>query len=694
MLARSSAWKPGALMPRSAGLAFARLLAAFAGVLVLAPSGPALAANASPSTARAATNVLRATLPNGLRVIIVRNRLAPVAATAINYLVGSDESPRGFPGTAHAQEHMMFSGGPGLTADQLASIGGVMGGNFNANTRESVTQYLYTVPAEDVDVALLIEALRMRGVEDSAKQWDQERGAIEQEVAADISNPGYLLYEKLRGLAFGGTPYEHDALGTRPSFDRTSAAMLKRFHDTWYAPNNAIAVIVGDVDPERTLAQVRELFGTIPRKALPERPKVVLEPLHSTSLTVDTDRPTGTQLIAFRVPGLDSPDFPALEVLSDVLSSQRYELYGLVPQGKALSAFFALDPLPHAGLAYAGVAFPAGADPKALAADVRAVLEKAAREGVPPELVAAAKLQERREAEFEKNSIAGLASVWSDAVALYGLNSPEEDLERIERVTVADVNRIARRYLDFDHAITAVMLPQGSGPPTRSASAGFGGQESISLGEAKPTKLPAWAERAVSRLRVPAQTTHPIVSRLPNGLTLIVQPEDVSDTVSVFGHIRNRPETETPVGQEGVAPLTDELLSYGTEHLDRLAYQSALDAIGASAHGGTDFLAQALTEHFDRTVELLADNELHPALPVAAMRIIQRQLAAVVTARNRSPGFLTQRSLSAALFPATDPSLRESTAESVQSLTPQAVRAYYHEAFRPDLTTIVVIGKV
>src|SRR5579864_5766790 len=96
--------------------------------------------------------VLRATLRNGLRVIIVRNTLAPVAATAVNYLVGSDETPAGFPGTAHAQEHMMFRGSPGLSADQLANIGSAMGGAFNANTREALTQYLYTVPAEDLDV--------------------------------------------------------------------------------------------------------------------------------------------------------------------------------------------------------------------------------------------------------------------------------------------------------------------------------------------------------------------------------------------------------------------------------------------------------------------------------------------------------------------------------------------------------------
>ena len=654
---------------------------------------PAHAAQAQADAHSSGGEVLRATLGNGLRVIIVHNDLAPVASTAVNYLVGSDEAPDGFPGTAHAQEHMMFRGSPGLTADQLADIGSIMGGNFNADTREALTQYLYTVPAQDLDVALRIEALRMRGVDDSAKEWAKERGAIEQEVAQDVSNPGYVLYEKLRALAFAGTPYAHDALGTRPSFEKTTARMLKEFYERWYAPNNAILVIVGDVDPKATLATVRRLFGDIPRKQMQPRPKVVLEPLKSTSLSVDTDRPTGTQMIALRVPGLESPDFPALEVLADVLSSRRFALYGLVPQGKALDADFSLDPLPEAGLAYATVSFAAGADPKLLAAEVKAILANVVRNGVPPELVAAAKLQERRETEFQKNSIAGLASVWSDAVALYHLRSPQEDLERIDRLTVADVNRVARKYLDLDHAVSAVMMPQGSGPPIVS-SGGFGGQEAIALGEAKPTPLPAWAEAAVTRLTVPPLTAHPVVKRLPNGITLIVQPEDVSDTVSVFGRIRSRAELETPHGEEGVDALLAQLFSYGTQHLDRLAYQRALDAIGAEARGGVEFGVQALTSDFDRAVALLADDELNPALPESAMRIVQSQLARVVAARDHSPGFLLRRSLNGALFPPTDPSLREATPESVRSLTPEDLRTYYRRVFRPDMTTIVVIGKV
>jgi zinc protease len=469
--------------------------------------------------------------------------------------------------------------------------------------------------------------------------------------------------------------------------------MLKKFHDTWYAPNNAILVVVGDVDPKATLLEVKQLFGTIKPKKLPPRPQIRLQPPQPASFTVDTDRPNGTLMIAMRVPGLDSPDFPALEVLSDVLSNHRFDLYGLVPQGKALDTEFLLDPLPQAGIAYASVAFLAGEDPKTIESQVRSILTKVAREGVPADLVDAAKVQERSAAQFQKNSISELASIWSDAVALYGLNSPDEDLQRIEKVTVDDVNRMARKYLDLDHAVTAVMLPRGSGKPV-TASAGFGGRESISLGEARPTKLPEWAERALRRVTVPPSTLHPVVSTLPNGLTLIVQSEDVSDTISVYGHIRNRPETEEPPGREGISQVLEALLPYGSEKLDRVAFERALDAIGARERAGADFSVQALAEDFEQGVALLADNQLHPALPQPAMTIIQGQLAQSVEARSHSPGFLTQRSLRQAIFPKDDPSLRIPTAQTVRSLTLDQVKEYYHYAFRPDLTTIVVIGKV
>ena len=606
------------------------LAALLAGSAALCQTNATAAAAAAP-----AGDVVRAELPNGLRVIIVRNTLAPVVSTSVNYLVGADETPPGFPGMAHAQEHMMFRGAPGLSADQLANIGSIMGGDFNADTRQTVTQYLYTVPAEDLDVALHIEALRMRDVDDGAKDWEKERGAIEQEVAQDLSSPTYVLFTELRAALFEGTRYAHDALGTRPSFDRTTAAMLKEFYNRWYAPNNAILVIVGDIDPAAALGKVTRLFGSIPRKTLPARPGIELHPVRAKSLQLESDLPYGMQVTAVRMPGLDSPDYPACEVLADVLSSQRGALYELVPQGKALFAGFDFEPLAKAGMGYATAAFPTGGDAGKLAQEVRAILARIARDGVPPDLVAAAKLQERRAAESEKNSIGGLASAWSEAVAVNGLDSPDEDLARIEQVTVEDVNRVARKYLDLDHAVLATLTPQGAGKPV--AGRGFGGQESIALGEATPTPLPDWAQQALGRLTVPDSTVHPVVSQLSNGMTLIVQPEDVNNSVSVSGHIRNRPELEVPKGQEGLSMVLDGLFSYGSEHLDRIAFQSALDAIGAEEQAGTDFGVSVLKENFDRAVELLADNELHPALPEAAFRMVRKQVAQSVAGRAEQP---------------------------------------------------------
>ncbi len=314
----------------------------------------------APAWAAGGQDVLRATLANGLRTVIVKNTLAPVVTTEMNYLVGSNEAPEGFPGTAHALEHMMFRGSPGLSAEQLANITALMGGQFNADTQQTVTQYFFTVPRDDLDTALHVEAERMKGILATQELWEKERGAIEQEVAQDLSNPEYLLSMQLLAELFKGTPYAHDALGTRPSFQQTSAAMLRQFYDTWYAPNNAILVIAGDVDPERTLAKVKELFESIPARPVPARAEINLQPLKPVALSLDTDRPYGLSVVAYRLPGYDSPDYAAGVILADVLNSRRGDLYALVPEGKALFTGFESDALPKAGYGFAAAGFPQG----------------------------------------------------------------------------------------------------------------------------------------------------------------------------------------------------------------------------------------------------------------------------------------------------------------------------------------------
>ena len=638
-----------------------------------------------------AGRVVRSTLPNGMQVIVVKNPLAPVVTMEMNYRVGSNETPKGFPGTAHALEHMMFRGSPGLSKDQLAAIAAGMGGSFDADTQQAVTQYFFTVPAEDMDVVLHIEARRMRGVTGGEKGWKQERGAIEQEVAQDLSNPEYVLFSKLLKAMFRGTPYAHDALGTRPSFDKTSWHMLKRFHDTWYAPNNAVLVIVGNVDPKHTVSLVRKRFAGIHAKDLPDRPAIRLQPVKAQTLRMTTDRPYGYAVLSFRMPGWDSPDYAAAQVLADVLDSRRAQLYGLVPAGKALFTDFSMQTLSQAGLGYAVAGFPKGGDADALLKSLRGVLEQM-RKGVPVDLVAAAKRHEIADLEFSKNSTGGLAGLWSQAVAVEGRHSPADGIDAIRAVTPQDVARVARKYLDQSHAMAAILTPRASGKPV--ASKGFGGKESFGLSPSHEVKLPEWAKQAVNRLEIPASAIDPKVYTLPNGLKLIVQPEHISKTVGIYGHIRNRASMEVPDGKEGVDEVLDRLFSYGTNDLDRLALQKALDDISADESAGSDFGVEVPTAHVRRGVELLADNELHPALPRRAFRIIRRQVAAEVAGRLHSPDFLARQGLLSGVYPKGDPTLRHATPKTVSALTRKDVEAYYRKAYRPDLTTIVVIGDI
>ena len=657
------------------------------------PAAPPAANGAHPATAIAAAERLEETLANGMRVIILRNTLAPVVTVEMNFLVGGNETPPGFPGMAHAQEHMAFRGCAGMSADQTAAIYAELGGENNADTQQNITQYFATVPAADLEVALKAQAACLTGIEDSNSEWAQERGAIEQEVARDLSNPTYKFIDRLNQDMFSGTPYAHDPLGTKASFDATTGEMLKSFYRTWYAPGRAILVIVGDIDPAATLEKVRQLFGAIPNHPTPAPPVIELGPVKSESFTLDSNLPYALVFIAYRFPGTSSADYAAAQVLADVLSSQRADLYGMVPAGHALAAEFGLaEQYEKASVGYAVAALPAAGDAKAALAEMRKILETYAQQGVPEDLVTAAKRREVADAEFERNSIPGLANVWSNAIAAEGRASPDEDVAAIQRVTVNDVNRVARRYLTAAGSITATLKPVPSGQPV--ASKGFGGAEQVTAPPTAPVQLPPWAGADLARLDVPSEPMELADSTLPNGLRLIVRTDRTSPTISVSGAVKHDFGLQTPPGKDGVAEVLGSLFSFGTRTLDRLAFSKALDDIAANETAGYSFSVTVLKGDFSRGVELLADNELRPALPAAAFTIVKQQTAQFVAGNLQSPEYRTHRALDAALLPPADPVLREATPQTIANITLADVKAFHGATVRPDLTTLVVIGDV
>ena len=674
-------------------LSFHRFFVAVSALLAMAASSASAPAQSPAPVASAAPDVTRATLSNGLRVVLVRDPLAPVVTVYDNYLVGADETPAGFPGMAHAQEHMAFRGCADVTADQTSALFAQLGGDGDADTQQGITQYYETVPASDLDIALHADASCMRDIVDSDKEWKAERGAIEQEVASDNSNPEYKALDRLTKDLFAGTPYAHDPLGTRESFDKTTGASLKRFFKTWYAPNNAILVIAGDLDPERTLAEIKRLYGSIPSHAIPVRPAVNLQPVKSESFELPSDLPYVLTFTGYRVPGSSDPDFAATNILFDVLASQRASIYALAPEGKALAAgagFAASHPAASFGYVY-GV-LPAGSDTAGLVTTLKSLVADYAKNGVPAELVDASKRQEVAQAQYHRNSISDLARAWSQALADEGRTSPDDDVAAIAAVTKADVDRVAAKYLDPSNGVTVVLTPKPSGKAV--SAKGFGGGEVTTSQPTKPVVLPSWAAAKLAAVTVAPSTLAPSDTLLPNGIRLIVQPESASDTVTVAGSIKHDDDVQSPPGKEGVEQVLEGLFGYGTTTLDRVAYQKALDDIAAQESAGPSFSLHVLKANFDRGVQLLADNELHPAMPAAAFAIVQKQIAQTIAGEEQSPAYIQQRTLARALYPASDPELREATPATVSALTLPDVQTDMSAVYRPDMTTIVVIGNI
>lgn len=672
-----------------------RLKAALLGTsILLAPCAPQAFADAPSPTATHKTameSAVRATLENGLKVVIVPDRLAPVVQTQIIYLAGSASAPEGFPGTAHALEHMMFNGAKQLSRDQLSMVSARIGDNNNAFTTEDTTQFYFQAPASNLDLLLHLEADRMRGALLAEADWNHERGAIEQEVSRDLSMPFERYLIRQNQTLFGGTPYEHDALGTRPSFEKTDATVLRKFYDSWYQPNNAILLIVGDVDPQTALAKVKAHFDAIPAGKLPERPVVRPRPAKAETIAIDSDFGAGILTVAFRMPGAHDPDYATAQILADALGSQRGALFGLVPQGKALETEFSYAARAQAGVGNAVAAYPKGQNPEPLLKEVRDILANIRAHGVPPELVEAARRKEIADLEFDANSITDLTQSWAGALALNGVSSPADLVQAFRDVTPARVNALAARLLDPAHSITGILTPTDKVNPD--AAAGKESEHFIAPPK-QNTPLPDWAQKELAELNLPPRQGEPASFTLDNGLRVIVLPEHVSHTIRLYGSIRHNSDLQEPRGKEGVSGLTEQLFLFGSKTRDRLALAAALDELASDASGGASFSLSSLTENFDRTLALLADNELHPAFPAQAFSILKQQAVASREGVLNSPAYRFQRAVGKALNPKDDPTLRETTPQTLSHITLDDVRAYYDATYRPDLATIVLVGDI
>ncbi|MBV9102235.1 MAG: insulinase family protein, partial [Candidatus Eremiobacteraeota bacterium] len=650
------------------------------------------------SVGRAATSsedAVKATLANGLRVVIVPTALAPVVSTDLAYLVGSRDDPVEFPGMAHAQEHMMFRGTKNLSTAQLGTIATALGGRFNAETSDTLTQFEFTVPAPDLDAILRIESDRMHDVLDAQSEWEKERGAIEQEVLRDDSTPGNDFFRDARAFAFAGTPYAREGVGTVSAFHRLTGPEIKRFYERWYAPNNAVLVIAGNVDPAAVLSKVRSYFEAIPRRRTPPHPLAKPRQLEQKVVERATTLTYPLAAVALRFPGVKDSDFLASFLLQQVLESPRSALQSLVTSGAALDAeWISMPYVPEGQLGIATAALPPGQNPLEMTRRLEGILRDYAVHGVPPELFETTKRLSIVGQELSRNSISALANDWATTIALDEEPSIAHEQALLGGVTLADVNRAARRYLVSNRAMLGALTPSASAYQNAPPAPPQTGPEKPLDVQSAATTLPSWGNALLQHVPVPAAVASPERMHLSNGMTLIVRPATITNTVIISGSVRTNAALQEPLGKEGVASVLGAMFAYGTQQRDREAFLRAQDEIDTQLGGGSQFGAQTTSASFDRAVALLAEAELHPRFTADTFDAARRHALDELRTSRNSTGMIAQLQLQRKLLPEGDPALREPTPETMLALTLDDVRAYYMKTFRPDLTTVIVVGNV
>jgi zinc protease len=647
----------------------------------------ALAQNAPQQSGRA----VQATLANGMHVVLLPNKLAPVATTVLTYGAGSDDDT--MPGVAHATEHMMFRGTGDVSPAQFAEMAARAGAEYNAQTTNIATTYYFKIPSAYVGLALRLEADRMTGAADRESDWQTERSAIEQEVRAHQSVPGAALQAKVRHAFFGDVPYAQDGVGTIASFDKMHASDIAAFYKAWYHPNNATLVIAGDIDPAAVLAEIHRDFDPIPPAPLPQHKSYTITPLAATTLS-DTvaEMPVPVATMVYRFPDLRSPDYAAGAVLSEVLSSGRGTLADLAAQGKVLGTFALSSAYRDIGvIIVAGAGLPS-ASPAAVRGDIASALDTYRRSGVPADLVEVAKQRLLSQQDYRQASISGLAFSWANALQLNG-QPPDAQYANVQQVTVADVNRVLHTYMDVKDELDVLMQPKPGASVARSDSGSA--QENVQYTPDKEEPLPAWAASYFNApLRIPQTDRSVRTFHLRNGVTLTVRHEALSPTVVLRGYIENSPDLFEPRGKDGVSQIAEALMPWGTTTYGRTEYQAQADAIAANIELGTTFGATVQAKNFDRAVQLLADGMLHPAFSPQAFSVVQNNTARSLAAMQNQPGTIAEIAETNALYPPGDPRRRRATAATVANVTLPDVKHWYRFAYRPDLTTIAVVGDV
>jgi zinc protease len=409
------------------------------------------------------------TLPNGLQVVFLEDHSTPIVHLQLWYHVGSKNERPGRTGFAHFFEHMMFKGSKNVEAEGHPSYISSVGGQSNAFTNEDATVFWETVPSQYLPLILWLEADRMASLKIDERAFKNEREVVKEERRMRIENQPYgRLQEIIAEQTFAVHPYKHPVIGSMKDLDSASVDDVREFFQTYYVPNNATAVLVGDFDSKEALALVTQYMGRVPASDKPVPRDIPKEPPQTKEkrVTLHDEWPLPAVIVAHHITFDGNPDSYPLHIASKILSDgQSSRIYRklVYEKGIALAAFGGGNIIEDPNLFFAVAIVQPGHTTEEATAALIAELDKLRDAPVSAAELQQAKNQFARDYILGRESNQSKAEQLGHAVVIHNdIKTADAEFEIFQDLTVADVQRVAKTYFTPENRTVITILPKGA----------------------------------------------------------------------------------------------------------------------------------------------------------------------------------------------------------------------------------------
>ena len=657
-------------------------------------------------------------LPNGLTLVVAEDHSDPLVHVDVTYHVGSAREQIGKSGFAHFFEHMMFQGSDHVGDQQHFKLVTAAGGTLNGSTNQDRTNYFETLPSNQLETGMWLEADRMGFLLDavSQKKFEIQRSTVKNERGQNYDNRPYGLASEYisKTLYPYGHPYSWLTIGYLEDLDRSSVEDLKNFFLRWYGPNNATLTVGGDVKPAQVVKLAEKYFGSIkrgPSVPVQKLPEPVLAADRYVSYT-DNIRFPMLQMVFPTVPH-GHPDEMPLDALADILGGGKTSLLykNLVKNQKTVQAN-AYQQNSELGGFFDFVALPLPG--KALDSTeviIRNTMKEFEKKGVTDEDV------QRFKAQTEAQTINGMAGVQGKVSQLaanqtfFGNpNYISVENKRRQALTKADVQRVYDKYLRGKHAVILSVLPKTGGVAAakpdnytidksgyKAPDYGYNGLKYLKATDTfDRSKQPAAGANPVVKVPALYQET------LPNGLKVVGTRNAEIPAVTMRLSIRGGHRLEqTMPGKAGIAELTASMLNEGSEKYTGEQISSELDKLGSTlfvnaGDNETTVYVQSLTKNLPATMALLNQRLLHPRFDAADFaRVKKQQLEKIANFANQ-PAVMADLTYNRLLYGPNNiaGTAVAGTTASVGSLTLDDVKRFYTTTYAPNVSNLVAVGDV